>query len=88
MAAVVFLFAIPPMINMRVFVPWDLTFGSGMQTFGALLAVLTIVGDESGPRARCSECTCLAYLWIRYVIPGAILVVGAWWLSTAVLGSD
>ena len=36
----VLLAALPPMLNMRVFVPWDLTFGSGMQTLGALLAAV------------------------------------------------
>ena len=41
MAAVVFLIALPPMINMKIFVPWDLTFGSGMQTLGSLIAVVT-----------------------------------------------
>jgi phosphohistidine phosphatase SixA len=33
------LLALPPMINLRIFVPWDLTFGSGGQTLGAVLAV-------------------------------------------------
>jgi len=42
MAAAAFLIAIPPTINNAIFVPWDLTFGSGMQTAGALLAVLTV----------------------------------------------
>src|SRR5262249_6305261 len=32
MAAAVFLIAIPPTINNAIFVPWDLTFGSRMQT--------------------------------------------------------
>jgi hypothetical protein len=26
------------------------------------------------------------YYWIRFVIPGAILLVGIWWLLTDVLG--
>jgi len=34
--------AIPPMINLEIFVPWDLTFGSGGQTLGALVAVVTV----------------------------------------------
>ena len=38
--SVAMLLAAIPMINLRVFVPWDLTFGSGMQTLGALLAVI------------------------------------------------
>ena len=43
MSAAVFVISIPPTINNGIFVPWDLTFGSGMQTLGALLAVLTVV---------------------------------------------
>ena len=39
MAAAAFVLAIPPSINNAIFVPWDLTFGSGMQTLGALMAV-------------------------------------------------
>ena len=42
MSAAVFVISIPPTINNGIFVPWDLTFGSGMQTLGALLAVLTL----------------------------------------------
>ena len=41
-AGVAFLIAIPPMINNQVFIPWDLTFGSGMQTLGALVAAVTV----------------------------------------------
>ena len=40
--AVVFVFALPPMINMSVFTPWDLTFGSGFQTLGVLLSVVAV----------------------------------------------
>ena len=40
---VVFVLAIPPMINFKIFLPWDLTFGSGMQALGSLLAVITAV---------------------------------------------
>lgn len=91
-AVVVFVVAIPPMLNMRVFVPWDLTFGSGMQTLGALVAVITVGwamnraevmralssnGDSSVPR--------WLYAWIRWVIPGALLLVGVWWLLTDLL---
>jgi len=53
LAMMVFVFAIPPMINMEIFVPWDLFFGSGMQTLGALLAVIA-VGWSIG-RARLLE---------------------------------
>jgi len=92
MAATVLVLAVAPMLNMRIFVPWDLTFGSGMQTFGALVAVVTVgwafrradalrelAGD--GARGR------LLYLWIRYAIPTAILAVGVWWLLTDLLGA-
>jgi SNF family Na+-dependent transporter len=29
------------MINFKIFLPWDLIFGSGMQALGSLLAVIT-----------------------------------------------
>jgi len=91
-AGVAFLIAIPPMINNQVFIPWDLTFGSGMQTLGALVAAVTVGwamnrGDairalsEGGPRPVPNW----LYLWIRWVIPGALLAVGVWWLVTDVL---
>lgn len=81
------------MINMRIFVTWDLTFGSGMQTLGALLAVLTVAwvlqraavmkelsaGDSSFDPGW-------LYTWLRFVLPGAILLVGVWWLLSDVLG--
>ncbi|MEO5567834.1 MAG: sodium-dependent transporter, partial [Gemmatimonadaceae bacterium] len=38
----VFAVAIPPTINNGIFIPWDLTFGSGMQTLGALAAAITL----------------------------------------------
>jgi NSS family neurotransmitter:Na+ symporter len=92
LAATVFLFAIPPMINMEVFVPWDLTFGSGMQTLGALVAVLTVAwaldratvlqqigGDSPGRHIR------WLYWWLRYVVPLAILFLGIWWFLNDVL---
>ena len=89
------------MLNMRVFTPWDLTFGSGFQTVGALISVVAVgwfidrsavlaqllagesghTGDEGAPRwAR------WLHVWLRFVIPGAILSVGVWWLLTDVLG--
>ena len=89
----VFLLALPPMINMRVFVPWDLTFGSGMQTLGALFAVVTVgwalkraeVLGELAADGGSRSVTWL-YWWIRYVIPGAILAAGVWWFLTDVVG--
>ena len=85
---------IPPMLNLRVFVPWDLTFGSGAQTLGALTAVVTagwalsrstalaqLAGPEPGTFHR------LLHAWIRYAIPTAMLTVGLWWLLTDVLGA-
>jgi NSS family neurotransmitter:Na+ symporter len=95
MSAVVFLLAIPPSINNRIFVSWDLLFGSGMQTLGSLLAVLTIgwcvhrsaalkalAGEGGGPPVP----TWL-FLWIRFGIPAAIISVGVWWLLTSVFGT-
>ena len=79
------------MINMRIFVPWDLFFGSGMQTLGALLAVIA-VGWAIG-RARLLEEIGLSgahdsflVFWLRFVVPGAILGLGVWWLLADVLG--
>jgi len=92
-SAAVFLIAIPPSINNAIFVPWDLTFGSGMQTLGCLLAVLTIgwcftrskalaeMGREGGPPVP----VWLLY-WVRFGIPAAVLSVGIWWLVTSVFG--
>ncbi len=89
---VVFLFALPPMVNMEVFVPWDLTFGSGMQSLGSLLAVLTVgwaltrsaalreLATAHGERAPL-----WLYYWLRIVIPGAIVAAGVWWLLAEAL---
>lgn len=94
MAAAAFVISIPPTINNAIFVPWDLTFGSGMQTLGALVAVLTVGwclsrgaalaalsrgGSRAVPR--------WLYLWIRFGIPAGILTVGIWWLLTSVFGT-
>jgi NSS family neurotransmitter:Na+ symporter len=87
MAAVVFLLAIPPMINMKVFVPWDLTFGSGMQTLGSLLAVIAVawlIGRHSTSRETIMAPWLRA--WLRFAVPGAILTIGIWWLLSEVLG--
>ena len=90
----VFLIAIPPSINNAIFVPWDLTFGSGMQTLGSLLAVITVgwcmsrsaaLEQLSGAGGRPVP-TWLIY-WIRFGIPAAILSVGIWWLLTSVFGT-
>ncbi len=53
MAGAVLLLALPPMLNMRVFLPWDLAFGSGAQTAGVLVAVLAVGwGMERGAALR------------------------------------
>ena len=90
----VFLIALPPTLNNRLFVPWDLTFGSGMQTLGALVAVLTVgwcfnrsaalkqLGAGGGRAAPA-----WLYYWIRFGIPLAILTAGIWWLLSSVLGT-
>ena len=91
-AAVVFVVSIPPMINNQIFVPWDLTFGSGMQTLGALVAAVTVGwamqrGEAIRALSTGSErpVPIWLYYWIRWVIPGALLLVGAWWLLTEAL---
>src|SRR5262249_41244009 len=89
--AACFVLAIPPSINMGIFLPWDLTFGSGMQTLGALLAVLTIgwcLSRSAALKALAAEGSAdvpvWLYGWIRFGIPAAILTVGVWWLLTSV----
>jgi NSS family neurotransmitter:Na+ symporter len=93
-SVLVLCFAVPPMLNMEVFVPWDLTFGTGFQTFGAMAAALTFgwaldrstaLGELAGEAA--SGRIVFLYWWIRLVIPLAIGAVGTWWLITEVLNS-
>jgi len=92
-SAAVFLIAIPPSINNAIFVPWDLTFGSGMQTLGCLLAVLTVgwclnraTALEQLSRSGGPPVPVWLIHWIRFGIPAAILSVGIWWLLTSVFG--
>jgi NSS family neurotransmitter:Na+ symporter len=89
-----FLIAIPPTVNNAIFVPWDLTFGSGMQTVGALVAALTVgwcMNRGAALRALGAEgqppVPYWLYLWIRFGIPTVILTVGIWWLLTSVIGT-
>ncbi len=92
-SAAIFVIAIPPTINNRIFVPWDLTFGSGMQTLGSLVAVLTIgwcitrsaALRELGARGERSAPMWL-YYWIKFGIPAIIGGVGVWWLVSSVFG--
>jgi len=88
MTGVVLLLALPPMINMRTFLPWDLTFGSGLQSLGVLLAVLAFGWSMDRSAALRQLGTAVPtglYYWIRWVIPGAILAVGGWWFWTEAL---
>lgn len=85
--AIVFLLSIPSMINLRIFIPWDLFFGSGMQTLGAFLAVVTCVWciKKSKALKELSQGSkkpfpIFLYWWMRIVIPVAILFVGLNWL--------
>jgi NSS family neurotransmitter:Na+ symporter len=85
--AAVALLAIPPMINMRIFFPWDLTFGSGMQTLGTLLAVITAAWCIRRSEAlrelasgTASPLHHVLYWWMRFVIPLAVLFVGLRWV--------
>jgi NSS family neurotransmitter:Na+ symporter len=88
---VVLLLAIPPMINMKVFFPWDLTFGSGMQTLGTLMAVITAgwcIKRSEALRELANESPQtfhrILYWWMRFVIPLAVVFVGAKWLADSV----
>jgi NSS family neurotransmitter:Na+ symporter len=83
----VWILSVPPMINTRIFLPWDLFFGSGMQVLGSFLAVVTAAWfirraellkelAEGGSRPF----PLLLYWWIRLAIPAAILLVGVNWL--------
>ena len=88
----VFLLAIPPMINFKVFVPWDLLFGSGMQTLGALLAVVTTVWCIKRSEAlkefsmgSGKPFPVFLYWWMRIVIPLVILFIGINWVLESVL---
>jgi len=85
--------ALPPMINLEIFVPWDLTFGSGGQTFGTLVAVVTIgwvmnratlleqiAGSDPSRADRA------LIHWLRWVVPTAVTAAAVWWLVTDVLG--
>ena len=92
--AAVFVVAIPPTINNAIFVPWDLTFGSGMQTLGSLLAVITVawcitrsVALQELARKGEPAAPLWLFYWIRFGIPTAILTVGVWWLLTSVFGT-
>ncbi|MEN8376868.1 MAG: sodium-dependent transporter [Gemmatimonadota bacterium] len=91
--AIVFVLAVPPMISMRIFVPWDLAFGSGVQTFGALLAVVTVGWCLSRARALSHIAAAdsrasgrFLLFWLRFVVPAGILLVWIWWALTDLLG--
>lgn len=88
---VVFLLAIPPMINFKIFIPWDLFFGSGMQTLGTFMAVITAawcikrakaLKELSAGSAR--PFPVFLYWWMRVVIPLSLLFVGLNWLLESV----
>jgi SNF family Na+-dependent transporter len=77
------------MINMKIFVPWDLTFGSGMQVLGSFMTVITAAwfikrAEVLKELSTSGELPFLPFLywWMRLVIPAAILIVGLNWLLT------
>ncbi len=88
--AAVYVMAIPPMINMKVFVPWDLTFGSGMQALGSLLAVVTAAWFIKRYEflkeldLRNGFLRMFLYWWLRIIVPAAILFVGVNWVLESV----
>jgi SNF family Na+-dependent transporter len=84
---VVFILAIPPMINFKIFIPWDLAFGSGMQALGALFAVITAVwfirrssALKELSQGRTKPFPVFLYWWMRIAVPIAILFVGVNWI--------
>ena len=88
--SVVALLAVPTMISMKVFLPWDLVFGSGMQTLGTIAAVITAAWCINRSRALRELATetvqpfhRFLYLWMRFIIPVAVLFVGIRWLVEA-----
>jgi NSS family neurotransmitter:Na+ symporter len=92
MAGTVWLLSIPPSINMGIFTPWDLIFGSGMQILGSLLAVVTLgwCVHRSAALAELSSHGAVDIpswlpVWIRYGIPVVIMGLLVWWLRTNVL---
>ena len=89
--SIVYLIAIPPTINFKIFIPWDLTFGSGMQTLGALLAVITAVWCIKRSeflmevaKGSGKHFPVLVYWWMRIVIPIAIIFVGLLWIMESI----
>jgi SNF family Na+-dependent transporter len=85
--------AVPPMIDLRIFVPRDLRFGSGGQTFGALVAVVTIgwvmnratlLEEIAGPDPSAADRALIH--WLRWVVPTAVTAAAVWWLVTDILG--
>ncbi len=87
----VFVLAVLPMISYRIFIPWDLTFGSGMQALGSLLAVVTAawcmrraeaLKELSAGSGR--PFPLWLYWWLRAAVPVAILIVGLNWLLESV----
>ncbi len=88
---IVFILAVPPMINFKIFIPWDLTFGSGMQVFGSFLAMLTAVWFikriellNELSKGQKKPVPKFFYLWMKFVVPAAILFVGINWLLESV----
>ena len=78
----VLILALPPMVNLDIFVPWDLTFGSGMQTFGAFAAAITVGWALDRGAAIRELGHPVLYFWLRWVIPLAVAGVGVWWAAT------
>ena len=81
----VFLLSLPPTISLKMFVPWDLTFGSGMQTLGALLAAETVGWAMVRAEALRELGSRRLYLWVKWAIPAFLLTAGGWWLVAEVL---
>ncbi len=91
MAGLGFLFAVPPMINFQIFGPWDLFWGSGMQTLGCVLAVIAsvwVIKRSEGLKALAEgsgkQFPIWLYWWMRIAVPLAVGFVGVNWLLSEV----
>ena len=85
---------IPPTINNAIFVPWDLTFGSGCRRsarWSPCSRVGVVRRPLGGARGACRRAARRRFragcsTGFASAFPSLILTVGIWWLLTSVLG--
>jgi NSS family neurotransmitter:Na+ symporter len=93
MVVTIYAASLIPMTHMEIFRVWDLVFGSGMQTLGALVAVVAFAWALDRSKALMQlepktgrGMTIFLYYWLRFVVPGAIIAMGVYFVATDVLG--